>query len=588
MTRRPAIAALLFAALLPATALAAPTLSVRADRTKTTLGNPITLTIRAANDGTREAELQAPPLDDWTLVGRSQSTRIDGYRNTRITSITLTLQPQRAGTLTIGAFTLDVPGEPLRSAPIQVEVDDGGVATPQVPAAPGLAGPGVPGDTTPPPDEIAFLRWEVDAVQVWLGEQIDARLYVYIRQGIGIRDFELGQIDLTGFWTEREDTPSRVRGQDMVVGGLRFERQEVARYSVFPLRAGEVPLPAVSARMLVRRQAAFSGGQSRIERAADAVPITVRPLPEAGRPPSFAGLPVGATRLTAKIDNPRVDAGAGTQLSIMTRIDGLIQNVPPVTLPPLPDFTVYPAGDDVRTDRQRGGLIGVRHQRWLLRPKRGGELTLPALELPWFDPEVGAYRVARTAPITLTVVGEPGAEPATADAAADPAGPALRDARPVDPDAGPETGLGLGFTAILVAAPLLFLLGVLKDHLRRRRHATAGTRAARSAARDAAAELAAIKRGADGRAGYTAIARVIVDYLGRRFGTPFNGLTRDATRAVLRARGISDAAIEAIVEELDAADFARFAPAADAAAGLAAAADRAAAAITAVEAEAAS
>lgn len=586
MTRRPLIAALLFAALLPATALAAPTLSVNADRTRTTLGNPITLTIRAANDGTREAELQAPPLDDWILVGRSQSTRIDGFRNTRITSITLTLQPQRAGALTIGAFTLDVPGDPLRSAPITVEVEDGGIATPQAPAAPGVAGPGVPGDTTPPPDEIVFLRWEVDAVEVWLGEQIDARLYVYIRQGIGIRDFELGQIDLTGFWTEREDTPNRVRGTDVVVGGLRFERQEVARYSLFPLRAGEVPLPAVTARLLARRQAAFSGGQSRIERAAAVVPITVRPLPEAGRPPNFAGPAVGATRLTAKLDSARVEAGAGAQLSVMTRVDGLIQNVPPVTLPPLPDFTVYPAGDDVRTDRQRGKLLGVRHQRWLLRPKRGGEHTLPALELPWFDPEVGVYRVARTAPLTLTVVGEPGAEP-TAETPADDTGPALRDARPVDPDAGPDTGLGLGFVAVLVAAPLLFLVGVLGDHLRRRRHATAGTRAARTAARDAAAELAAIKRGADGRAGYAAIARVIVDYLGRRFATPFNGLTRDATRAVLRARGISDPTIDAIVEELDAADFARFAPAADAAAGLAAAADRAAAAIAALEAEAA-
>jgi hypothetical protein len=63
-------------------------------------------------------------------------------------------------------------------------------------------------------------------------------------------------------------------------------------------------------------------------------------------------------------------------------------------------------------------------------------------------------------------------------------------------------------------------------------------------------------------------------------------LTRDAVQAELRARGIGEAAITALTEELDAADFARFAPTADAARGLAVAADRAATAIAAVEAEA--
>lgn len=590
VTRRLAGVALSVGALLalawPAAAWADASLRVEADPQTVQLGEAVTVRIRARTEGDARAqiELSAPDLADWDLSGQSESTRVDGFRGTRTTTITLNLQPKRAGRLTIGAFTLKVPGAPLKSDPITITVADGGVANPQAPAAPGQA-PGTD-DAERAPDEVVFLRWEVDGQSVWLGQQLDARLYVYVREGIGIRDFKVGEIDLTGFWNEQHKQDRRPRTRRIDIGGLRFEQQEVARYTLFPLRAGEQPLPAVGAEMVVRRMRVFGGPRSLINRTAAAVPITVKPLPVEGRPAGFSGPAVGRTRLTASVDQRRIDASQGVQLTVVTRVDGLVQNVPPVTLPPMPDFKVFPAGDDTRTNRRAGQMTGVRRQTWLLRPNRGGRLTLPRFELPYFDPDAGSYAVARTPRLTVEVQGEPGVE-APAERPAGEQGPGLRDIRAeVDPTAEARGGLGAWFPAVLAGAPLLFALGWLGERWRARRDATAGSRAARTAARDARLALERIGRKADGdRAGYSAVARVVVEYLERRFGAPFNGLTRDATREALRARGVGDAAIERLLEELDACDFARFAPAADAASGLAGAAGRAADAIDAVERE---
>lgn len=584
-----ALAALLVL-LLPAMAAAKGTLSVRADKKAIEFGDTVTLTVRATVDDSAggQPELAVGDLDAWNLVGQSQQTRIDGFRGTRSTTLTLDLQPKRTGSIVIPPFTLKLPDGDVKSQPIVVVVADGGVAEPNTRATPPQTGSGAP-DGTPgvegPPDEVVFLRWEVDRDTVWLGQQIDARLYVYIREGIGLRDFKLGEIDLAGFWNERHDQSRRRRSSTAQIGGLRFERQELTHYTLFPLRAGSPALPGVSADMVVRRMRAFGGPRSRVERFAAEVPITVKALPTAGRPAGFAGPAVGQVKLTASLDQRRIDASQGVTLTVVTRVDGLVQNVPAIDLPTLPDFKVFPAGDDTRSDRRGGKMSGVRRQTWLLRPNRGGRLKLPQLEIPYFDPAAGRYSVARSPTLTVQVDGEPGVE-AAAEQPTD-RGPALRDIRAeVDPAVEADVGLGAWFWGVLFGAPLLFGLGWGAERFRARRDATAGSRAARTAARDARIALERIAHHTDdARAGYSAVARAIVDYLETRFDAPFNGLTRDAMAAALGARGVGAPTIDALLEELDACDFARFAPAADAASGLASAAKRAADAVDAVERE---
>ena len=63
--------------------------------------------------------------------------------------------------------------------------------------------------------------------------------------------------------------------------------------------------------------------------------------------------------------------------------------------------------------------------------------------------------------------------------------------------------------------------------------------------------------------GYSAINRIIIDYLEQRLEQSFRGLTQEKIADDLMARGIESQTISALRNELDAADFARFARVAD-------------------------
>lgn len=123
--------------------------------------------------------------------------------------------------------------------------------------------------------------------------------------------------------------------------------------------------------------------------------LTVTPLPEAGRPPDFSGL-IGPLEASANIDRPRISTGEGAVYTVTLSGPqvGLGQR-PTLTLPA--SVQAYPKGDD--QDKP-----GVRHFRWDLVPGTAGEISLPALSFPYFDPQGRTYRRTSTPALTITVL----------------------------------------------------------------------------------------------------------------------------------------------------------------------------------------
>ncbi len=124
--------------------------------------------------------------------------------------------------------------------------------------------------------------------------------------------------------------------------------------------------------------------------------LTVRSLPSEGRPDDFTGL-IGPLSLTAELDRPRISAGEGVELRLIAagRQIGLIK-VPAPTLPA--GVQAYPKEDSKAPD------ANSRIFRFDLVPSAPGELTVPPVSIPYFDPEAKVYRRAETKPVTLTVV----------------------------------------------------------------------------------------------------------------------------------------------------------------------------------------
>jgi hypothetical protein len=549
--------------ILPGTAAAQPVgapLEVSVDRMELGLQDSLQLTIRSVTQGFGRGNLESPLLSDWQIVGQMERTGFDGAAGVQQRVIVLTLKPLKAGELTIGSFTLKGPDGEVKSQPITIRIGNG-AANGNPNGNPNGSAPTEP--TPEAPDALAFMRWELDRTELWLGEPTEVELVLYYNRQVRVTDATAPEINLEGFWTQE----LQGRGERRLVqfGNEVFVREPLAHRLLVPIKSGALSLAGVGMRLTLAQVQGNRRGSQAVERLAPEIPLNIKALPEAGRPAGFKGPAVGRLVLEAGADRTQVKAADGLQLTVTTQIEGMLQNVPVIELPDLPGFRVFPPSDAEQSAVQNGKLRGVRRQTWLLRPEKNGDLVIPSLTLPYFDPTTGQYAVARTRPINVQATGavEGGGDGPIIEAGPVEGTPAALPLRDVRKQAEATvtsmpiyTGLFLG---AVVVPPALFLLLLLRDRMRHSRSQSAGSRAARQAAGAARKALDRLAR-AGGDEAYGAIARTLLTYLEARFGRAFRGLTHPDIRRVLAQAKVDEATIGQLIAELEHCDFARFAP----------------------------
>ncbi len=536
------------------------------------LGQTVTVNVQVAIQGqaNNQGSLEAPALLNWTVVGQFKRTSIDRSRQQKITILDLKLQPTKAGVLTIDPFSLKVGQKRYKSKSVTVNVTAPGRRT----KAPNAGQPSVPNpgkseaetdDNTP--DEYAFLSWEVDRNSVWLGEPIQAQLFIHYRQGLRVSRLNPGKIDLSGFWNEEFEGESG-RAQRVQVGDLAFIKDSIARYTLYPMRSGPLKLPPIEAQIELTSGGFFRRGRAEtINRAAPEVVINVRPLPKAGRPKNYRGIVVGKTQLRGRIDRRRIKTTEGVELSIELRMEGLIANVPEFELPESPAYRVFPSPTKTQSIQRGRRKIHIRKQVWLVRPNQAGKMVIPALKLDYFDPVAGRYKTARTQKYTIQVTGR--AQPNLMAKASSPPSPgeiklhSIRDSVQLDAVSSGR-GAPAWFWGIFAGAPSLFICVLLLGAIRTHRFATADDRAAKNAGATAKSRLARLGKTKDLADGYRQAHSTIVDFVDQRFKVSIKGKTFDQISAILLSSGVSNTTARGLTEQMEAIEFARFARAGDA------------------------
>ena len=519
------------------------------------------------------SDVHAPNLEtDWNLVGRSQSVRSDGFSGRTKTQLVLTLQPLKTGRLVIGSFWFTAGGRTYKSSRIPVTVS-GQAPQRQAPhraaqsTVPTAAGTDPAATAAPSPD--VFIKWEVSKTEAWLGEPLEARLWIYVSSGRSVSDVQASDINLEGFWNQQ--STQQQRAERLQLGGRAFVREAMAVYTLYPIRSGTLSLPEVKARLRLGRRSFFGrGGRKRIERTARAVPISVKALPSAGRPRGFRGQVVGRLSLRSNVDRRKVRPDEGVQLTVVSQFTGLLQNLPEPELPDLADFKVFPPTHNERPSSSGRSAGATRRTTWLLKPLRKGMLRIPAIRIAYFDPATSTYARASTRPITIRVTGEAKANNTAAShmprASGNGAG---EDGKPRLQTIRANSSLGLEASppyaatwySVLIAAPPLLLLGLwLNGRMTTFRARTARGRAKRRAAREAQKRLEALRSQKDPSAVIFGVARAMFTYLESRFGEPLQGLTHQAMTDRLTELRVPRETINALITELDSYDFARFAP----------------------------
>jgi hypothetical protein len=371
----------------------------------------------------------SPLAGDFDILDQasSQNIRMINGQFSQEIRWTLTLMARRSGDLLIPPLHFGS----AESAPLDLKVLDA------APPAPGAA----------PPREGVHVEMTVEPAELFPQQQALVRVRLYRAQDIANATLSPPQ--------PKDPTAAVVKkiGQDQEydtqVNGRRHRVTE-RRYVLFPQGPGTLEIPPVVFQGEViedtGRRAPFGGFLPRGQvqrRESNPLQLEVRPQAQAMSP----WLPTPNLQLVESWPGgePQFRVGEPVTRHLLLLADGLTAAQLPPLAPKAPaGINAYPDRPSL-TDRENAeGITGIREERIALVPTREGEFTLPAIELAWWNTELG--RVERASLPERRIQVAPKAQPSPA-APPDPATGAQTEAQmgaqmavPPEPGVAAQTG----------------------------------------------------------------------------------------------------------------------------------------------------
>ncbi|WP_027857333.1 BatD family protein [Marinobacterium jannaschii] len=333
-----------------------------------------------------------PLQKDFEILGRSQQSRtvITNGSLQSTNELVLSLLPRRTGVLTIPALEID--GEQTQSHQIEVTA----VAQPAA-AEGGLEMSATLSSETPLVQQPLIYRMQLKVGRAVFNASLQPPA---IAAGKALVE-SLG---------EQEQFKQRINGREITV-------VEQA-WLITPEQSGELEISPASMVAQVRtgRRNRDAFGSSlfsdpyetrRVQISADGFSLQVAPIPADYSARYW--LPAGSLNLKEQWSSDQFRAGEPLTRSITLTVEGLAVNqLPELTLPESDGLKQYAANPVTDQGYQDGVLRSSLTQEVTLIPGRAGEMTLPAVEIPWWNTRSGRIEVARLPARTLDVAAAEG------------------------------------------------------------------------------------------------------------------------------------------------------------------------------------
>jgi hypothetical protein len=364
--------------------------TVSFDRSPITLGESAVLSL-TFEGGPPTALPALPPIPNLQFSdppGRtSQYTFVNGVTSTT-ESYTYTVTPTQPGDYTIPALTAQAGGQAVTSQPVKLIVLKPG-------APPPVTGPGAE-------DPVVFLRLVVPRQKVFVGEIIEARLELCLREDVlNAGNLQMNPVPAEGFTVGK-----------MVQGQKSQTRMGNANYAVFPwtmiftaAKAGTLTLgPPTLTLDLYFGPVDFFGRPTRSQHASptgDAVTLQSVPLPDANKPPGFNGA-VGDYSLSVSAAPTNIAVGDPITVTIQITGRGAVDSLS------LPDqtgwqqFKLYPPTSDYQSGDQLD-LTGTKTFKLTIVPETMDVKEVPPFSFSFFVPDLNSYRTLTQPAVPLIV-----------------------------------------------------------------------------------------------------------------------------------------------------------------------------------------
>lgn len=589
----------LLAAMAPRTSAAAPRVTLKGDSAAVEVGEVLTVTMSALSDGNEELTdptLLAPTgfsLRGPSVASQSSVTIINGRLAVQKGfSASWVLTASKPGTFSIGPGGLRIGSARTKVDSITVTVHPAGTLSHLkkrpgrlfdpfgglFPGGPATAdeepvAPPVGADPSPTDSKLgldaplapqAFLRAIVDKTEAMVGEQVTLSIYLYSLPRF-FQVIDPHEATAQDFF-QRVISTTEQEQRLLSIGGQSWRAQLVRRVALFPLRAGDLSTGVMAVTLT---GSGFRGGGVRGGMVRESKPIVIHVTepPADGRPTGYVVGDVGSWSLSASVEPTRVPVGGSVAVTVLLKGTG---NPPGgVRLPEKKGVSWLEPEVRESVDTDRTKVSATKTLTYVVGVQIPGKIDLGEIQLPYWDPEKGAYRTARA---TLPTVEATGVLTPTAGPSATPTGSAAAD--PFGRVAGPRTSLGAwkpssrpltdlpGFWALLLGAPLLVVLGqgAARGVRRARAAYLDGRETAASRVVGALAEAEVAVAAGDRKRAAGAVERAVTAAVAQATGKNIRGLLREDVAKELVEKGLTPDLGEAVASLLARCDAWRFDP----------------------------
>lgn len=375
--------------------VAAATLTASVDRARIARDETLVLSLRI---DTRSATGQ-PDLSllepYFRILRRSKSTQLRAINGKAESSTQwdISLAPKIDGRILIPPFEFDG----ARSQALQVEV--------------------TPAEQTPSnPDADYFLELSSDSTEAYVGQQVKVSLRLFTA-------VQLAEVEVQPLTLDDADVVSLDQQQyQKSHNGRRFLVYEL-NFAVIPHNSGPLEIPGQ--RLVALKNAARSLFDSRLGQRVRLLsqPLSLDIKP---RPHSVTGnqwLPAASLSIDQTLSQPGDGYRIGEPISrtLVLQAEGVeASRLPELVLDPQSSFKLYPEPSQLEQKAPSAGLYASRTESYALVPTRTGSLTLPAIQVHWWDTRTDQPRIATVAAQTINVLPSRLAQPSQPSISAAP------------------------------------------------------------------------------------------------------------------------------------------------------------------------
>ncbi len=313
------------------------------------------------------------------------------------------LLPNQKGNLIIRQATIEYNGQIYKTSPIKITVTNA------------VQEARDPNDTQISADDNLYLVADISKTNPYINEPITVVYKLYFSYNIGISNWrELDKPKYNDFWSQNIDIKQLV-GEEGMFKGEKYRYVVLRKTVLYPQKSGKLVIEPLSldidVQLPTNRRDMFgrvvvANDNKRVS--AGAKTISVKALPEAGKPADFSGA-VG--KFDFKVTPSKTNLKSGESLDLLVSVTGSgnmkLFNLPKPVVPN--SLEMYDPVHDEKVNTSLSGMSGKISDKYTIIPQFKGNYPIKPMQFSYFDLGSGKYKTITSPEIMINVLDGPSA-----------------------------------------------------------------------------------------------------------------------------------------------------------------------------------